>query len=587
MGQRLWRRRDLLFTIAGAAFSQAIQGLRPIPSRAANRAWNNASIQALRRQLRGELLRPSLPWYQATAKVLAKLQNPFWIQEQPGGLQSTGWLGGWTASSSRWAIAATCAEDLAAGVNFARENNLRLVVKGAGHDYLGRNCAPDSLLLWTHRMRQIMVHDAFLPEGSPTGTKAEAAITVQAGTRWLEVYEQATQAGSYVQGGGCTSVGACGGFILGSGFGSFSKRFGSGAANLLQAKVITADGVIRTVNAHRHPDLFFALRGGGPSTFAVLSEITLLRHPIPQRLTVITGGVQANSDSSYRKLIEAFIRFCPNSLDNPAWGEKVKFGPDNKLSFTLTALDLESSRVRSTFEAFLQPFRSRPQDFEVQLLYTDLPFEQLWNASYWEELEPGMINRDERLGSPANRFWWASNQGEVGAYWNSYDSLWVPAAAMRDQPTALSYTFFKASRHAPFALHLNKGLSGEHPEAKARDQQTALNPVCFDAIGLVVAASKQQFRYPGLKGHEPDLQQGATEAARIADLMQTLRERLPDSGTYSPQTNYFQSNAAQAQWGSHYPKLLEIKRRWDPTNLFRVHNGVGNINPLEASPPQP
>ena len=173
MGQRLWRRRDLLFTIAGAAFSQAIQGLRPIPSRAANRAWNNASIQALRRQLRGELLRPSLPWYQATAKVLAKLQNPFWIQEQPGGLQSTGWLGGWTASSSRWAIAATCAEDLAAGVNFARENNLRLVVKGAGHDYLGRNCAPDSLLLWTHRMRQIMVHDAFLPEGSPTGTKAE------------------------------------------------------------------------------------------------------------------------------------------------------------------------------------------------------------------------------------------------------------------------------------------------------------------------------------------------------------------------------------------------------------------------------
>ena len=99
----------------------------------------------------------------------------------------------------------------------------------------------------------------------------------------------------------------------------------------------------------------------------------------------------------------------------------------------------------------------------------------------------------------------------------------------------------------------------------------------------MIAASLQQYRYPGLKGHEPDRQQGA-KAARVAAVMQTLRQQLPDLGTYSPQTNYFQSDAAQAQWGSHYPQLLAIKRRWDPTNLFRVHNGVGNITPPEATP---
>lgn len=584
MSQHLWRRRDLLATVAGAALSQVLHGLRPIPAKASNPNWSRAGLEALRRQLRGELLQPALPWQQATKSILAKLRNPFWIQDQPGGLQSTGWLNGWTASASRWAIAATCAEDLAAGVNFARDNNLRLVVKGAGHDYLGRNCAPDSLLLWTHRMRQITVHEAFLPEGAPAGTQAEAAITVQAGNRWLEVYEQATRAGRYVQGGGCTSVGACGGFVLGSGFGSFSKRFGTGAANLLQAKVITADGVIRTVNAHQHPDLFFALRGGGPCTFAVLNEITLLSHPIPQRLTVITGGVQASTDAAYRELIEAFMRFAPGNLDNPSWGEKVKFGPHNTLGFTLTALDLENSKVRSTFEAFLQPFRARPQDFEVKPVYTDLPFEQLWNASYWGEVEPSMIKRDPRPGSPANRFWWGSNQREVGAFWNTYDSLWVSAAAMGDQPSAVADAFFEASRHKDFALHLNKGLSGEHPQAKARDQQTSLNPSCFDAIGLVISASLQQYRYPGLKGHEPDRQKGAKGAAQVAAVMQTLRQQLPDLGTYSPQTNYFQTDAAQAQWGRHYPLLLAIKRRWDPTNLFRVHNGVGNITPPAATP---
>ena len=83
-------------------------------------------------------------------------------------------------------------------------------MKGAGHDYLGRNCAPDSLLLWTQPMRGIQVHEAFLPQGAPAGTTAQQAITVQAGVRWLEVYEAATAAGRYVQGGGCTSVGACG-----------------------------------------------------------------------------------------------------------------------------------------------------------------------------------------------------------------------------------------------------------------------------------------------------------------------------------------------------------------------------------------
>ena len=100
----------------------------------------------------------------------------------------------------------------------------------------------------------------------------------------------------------------------------------------------------------------------------------------------------------------------------------------------------------------------------------------------------------------------------------------------------------------------------------------------------MIAASLQQYRYPGLKGHEPDRQQGAKGAAQVAAVMQTLRQQLPHLGTYSPQTNYFQSDAAQDQWGSHYPQLLAIKRRWDPTNLFRVHNGVGNITPPEATP---
>ena len=71
-------------------------------------------------------------------------------------------------------------------------------------------------------MRDITVHEKFVPKGA--STKGVPAVTVAAGTRWLEVYDAVTnQSGRYVQGGGCTSVGACGGFILGSGFGAAFK----------------------------------------------------------------------------------------------------------------------------------------------------------------------------------------------------------------------------------------------------------------------------------------------------------------------------------------------------------------------------
>jgi hypothetical protein len=57
-------------------------------------------------------------------------------------------------------------------VNFARDQGIRLVIKGTGHDYLGRSSAPGSLLIWTHRMREITVHDIFTPAGRATASQA-------------------------------------------------------------------------------------------------------------------------------------------------------------------------------------------------------------------------------------------------------------------------------------------------------------------------------------------------------------------------------------------------------------------------------
>lgn len=191
--------------------------------------WRNRPTdwELLNTSVEGRLIPVNSPLSagQDIPKLLKELQNPFVIEEYPWGTQSTGWLDAWSTSPSSYAVAVQKTSDIVAAVNFAREHGIKLVVKGTGHDYLGRSNAPDSLLVWTHPMRGVQVVDAFIPQGAPAGQAGVPAVAIEAGARWIEVYQEVTtKHGRYVQGGGCATVGAVGGFLQGGGFGSFSKN---------------------------------------------------------------------------------------------------------------------------------------------------------------------------------------------------------------------------------------------------------------------------------------------------------------------------------------------------------------------------
>lgn len=200
----------------------------------------------------------------ATCKhVFESLRNPYYIGDQAGVTQTLGWVDAWATKPSVYAVAARNAGDIAAAVDFARENDLRLVVKGGGHSYQGTSNAPDSLLIWTRHMDDIAMHTDFVPQGCEGTHRPRRAVTLDAGTIWMQAYDDVTtKGGAYVQGGGCTTVRVAG-LIQSGGFGSFSKHYGLAAAGLLEAEVATADGKIRTANACTNPDLFWALKGGG------------------------------------------------------------------------------------------------------------------------------------------------------------------------------------------------------------------------------------------------------------------------------------------------------------------------------------
>jgi FAD/FMN-containing dehydrogenase len=510
---------------------------------------------------------------QECATALAGLRNPWAVEDDPGAFHTTGWYGAHVSAHSPRVVAAESAADIAAAVDFAREHGAGLVIKGTGHDYLGRSCAPGALMIWTHRMREVTVHEAFVPAGSPANTAGVPAITVGAGTRWLEAYQALLPYGRYVQGGGCVTVGAAGGYVQGGGFGSFSRRYGTAAGNVLEAEVVLASGEIVTANAVQHPDLFWALRGGGGGTFGVVTRLTLATYPAPQTLGQVSGTISASSDENYRRLIGRLVGVLPALCDDH-WGEHISFAFINVAEFGLLAADLPDEQLQALWAPFLDWVNAQPDAYRCDVSVRTLPF-ALWDHETRSQLAPDSICHDDRPGTPPDRFWNAGNQNEVSWYVHAYQSHWLPRRLL-DTPDTLADTLFRASRPWGFRLDFNKALSGAAASALAGDRATAINPAVFDAAALVLSVSWEEYAYPGVPGHEPDVKLAEAGQQKVTEVMNIIRAAAPDAGSYLNETDYHQPDWQQAFWGDNYARLLEIKHTYDPGNLFCVHHGVGS-----------
>lgn len=512
----------------------------------------------------------------ACRDVLSRLENPFYIQSQPGGTQTNGWMDAWEAEFGPYAVAAESAADIEACVDFAREEGVRLAVKGAGHDYKGRSNAADSLLVWTHRMRETTFHPSFRPDGAPATEQGVPAVSAAAGARWIDAYRVASANGRYVQGGGCTTVGVAGGFIQGGGYGSYSKRFGTGAGGVLEFEVVTADGQRRIANPWRHADLFWALRGGGGGTFGIVTRVTLLAHEMPRTLGLAKGTFRAGSDDAFRALLERLVAFYPDALNNASWGEQIAVRTDNALEIFMTFLDLDPAAARRVWAPLLDYAKSQ-DGVDAEMSFVTHPFAEHWSEAYWEKTDPSMIRRDTRPDAEPGTFWWATNQGEVAEYLYTYQSRWIPLSSfLGDAGPALANTLFEASRHETVRLQINKGLSGTPPEAQARDRATSIHPGVFDAAMIAIIALRKEHSFPGIPGHEPDLSAGRAAHRKATAAMDVLRAATPGAGTYGNESDYFEPDWKETYYGAPYARLLEVKKKYDPANLFRVHQGVGS-----------
>ncbi len=510
----------------------------------------------------------------ACQDALKNLRNPFYIGDQAGGTQVSGWLDAWSPAASAYAVRARHAADVAAAVNFAREHRLRLVVKGAGHSYLGTSSAPDSLLIWTRAMNDVVLHDAFVGRGCQGTVEPAAAVSAGAGAMWIDLYHAVTtRGGRYVQGGGCTDVGVAG-LVQSGGFGSLSKAFGTAAASLLEAELVTADGQVCIANPRTNPDLFWALKGGGGGSWGVVTRLTLRTHPLPKYFGAAWGKVQAHSDEAYRRLIARFFAFYADALLNPRWGEQVSFAADNTLKISMVCQGLDKEQVRAVWQPFFAWLQSAPDDYEV---VETLGAGAMEARDWWSADKNHSLVRDLRAGAASHHAWWQGDQDQVGAYLHGYDSLWLPAALLREQDgRRLTAAVFAASRHKELGFHMNKGLAGAPATVLAAARDTATNPAVLEAFALVIIADGEGPAYPGQPGAAVNREAARRDARAIDRATAELRRIAPGAGSYVSESNYFNAEWRRAYWGGHYARLRAIKDRYDPGGLFFVHHGVGS-----------
>jgi FAD/FMN-containing dehydrogenase len=155
--------------------------------------------------------------------------------------------------------------------------------------------------------------------------------------------------------------------------------------------------------------------------------------------------------------------------------------------------------------------------------------------------------------------------------------MWLPASLLApERQPDLASALYAASRHKQVGLHFNKGLAGAPAQALAAAKDTATNPAVLDSFVLVIIADGEGPAYPGLTRPAMDVDAAHKDAREIDLATAELAKIAPNAGSYVSESNFFNRSWQQAYWGSNYPKLEAVKRKYDPDGLFFVHHGIGS-----------
>ena len=400
--------------------------------------------------------------------------------------------------------------DVGRGIAFARRHQLPLSVKGGGHNVAGNAVCDDGVVLDLSPMKGVQV--------DPTTRTARAGAGLLLGE-----LDRATQEHGLATPLGVVSLTGIAGLTLGGGLGWLNRKHGLACDNLVGADVVTADGTVLHADADNHPDLFWALRGGG-GNFGVVTAFEYRLH----RVGPVLAGAVSHPLETAREFLTLHDDLIASAPDELSTAVSLALDPTGRPVITVA---LCWCGPHDQGQAVLEPLRSygRPIFDEVgSIPYADwqsgpdagFPSGRLhyWKAGWLRDLTDASITTLlDRLHTIPSSFSGIGLQHMGGA-------------AARVAPTATAFAH-RAEQYDMLILSQWSDPADTHQNITwTRETFTAMEPHLSDAVYV---------------------------------------NNLGDEGR----------TRVQAAYGANYERLVEVKRHYDPDNLFQLNQ---NIAPAPA-----
>jgi FAD/FMN-containing dehydrogenase len=439
----------------------------------------------LRKQLAGDLLCPGAIGYEAARRLWNGM-----IDRRPAAIARC-----------------TSAEDVRAAVRFGAETGIPLAVRGGGHSISGASSCDAGLVVDLSAMTRVDV--------APEARTARADPGVLLGT-----FDLATQAHGLATTMGVNSDTGIAGLTLGGGLGRLGRSVGLTCDNLLSAEVVLADGRLVRASEGEHPDLFWALRGGG-GNFGVVTSFLYRLHPLGP---VVLGGMLLWEYARARDALRQYAEFCAGAPDDVDALGVLLTGPDGQKLFAVSCF---CAGTVARGEAALRPLREgtvRPAQDQVEpIAYTAL-----------QGSADGLFPRTRRY------------------YWKSH---FLPGLTHTAIDTLLDQFNQVPSPMSVVGLQQAGGAIARVPiEATAYANRDA----AFDCIPIAIWEDPAQ------------------DAANIAWARSVWEAMRPFStgGVYVNNLGDEGEERIRAAYGRNLDRLAAVKATYDPGNLFRLNQNI-------------
>jgi FAD/FMN-containing dehydrogenase len=448
---------------------------------------------------RGELLLPTSPGYDIVRRI-------------------------WNGAIDRHpACIARCTgvADVAAAVRFARDRDLEIAVRGGGHNVAGTAVCDDGIVIDLSAMRAVSVDPV------------ERTALVQGGALWGDV-DHETQAHGLATTGGIVGHTGVGGLSLGGGIGWLMRKHGLTVDNLVEAEVVTAEGEIIRASANDHPDLFWALRGGG-GNFGVVSSFLFELHPVGP--TVMAGPVfwAAEDTTDVLRFYREFVTDAPDEL-----GNVIRLGTIPPLP--VVDEDLHFRPAIAVASCFAGPVEDGERAVRA-LRQFGTPLVDLVGPTQYVDHQSSL---DDTVPHGWHYYWKATNLAGL-----SDEVIDIVAEHAYDATSPRSYASM---------FHMGGAAARATREATAYPGRDVEHNIIIDAAWLP----------------EQDDTVGAAETAWARTFLDALQPYR--AGVY---VNFLDSDddtsrVREAYGDDTYRRLVEVKAKYDPENVF--HNNK-NIQP--------